>query len=54
MKKRKKKELAQKSFYEWLDKKELTTDIKNSKSMSTSMNSLPPFYPTSKIIPFGR
>lgn len=53
MEKRKKKELAQKSFYEWLDKKE-QSEFKKSKSMSTSMNSLPPFYPTSKIIPFGR
>lgn len=53
MKKRKKKELAQKSFYEWLDKKE-KDEFKKSRSLSSSMNALPPFYPTSRIIPFGR
>ncbi|CAF0930911.1 unnamed protein product [Brachionus calyciflorus] len=53
MEKKKKKEIAKKSFYEWLDKKD-QDDFSKSKSLSASMSSLPPFYPTSRIIPFGR
>ncbi len=56
--KRQKKKLAEKAFLEWLDKKEDEEINKPSsnmnRSLSASMASLPPFYPTSRTIPFGR
>jgi hypothetical protein len=57
--KEKKKELGQKAYLEWLDKKdeqELNTSRHSNlnKSLSNSMSSLPPFYPSSRTIPFGR
>ena len=56
---REKKKLAEKAFLEWLDKKEDEEINKSSsnnmnRSLSASMASLPPFYPTSRTIPFGR
>lgn len=53
--KEERKKLAQVSYYEWLDKKEQLDDKKElSRSLSSSMSALPPFYPSSKTIPFGR
>jgi hypothetical protein len=53
--KQERKKLAEISYYEWLDKKEKLEDSKElSRSLSSSMNALPPFYPSSKTIPFGR
>ncbi len=54
--KEERKKIAELSYLEWLDKKELLEDEKGklNKSLSSSMSALPPFYPTSKCIPFGR
>jgi hypothetical protein len=56
--KQKKKQLAKLSYLEWLDKKDQDQQLNQStnlnKSLSASMSSLPPFYPASKTIPFGR
>jgi hypothetical protein len=57
--KEKKKELGKIAYLEWLDKKDEQelNQSRNSnlnKSLSNSMSSLPPFYPSSKTIPFGR
>lgn len=53
--KQERKKLAEISYYEWLDKKEKLEDTKElNRSLSSSMNALPPFYPSSKTIPFGR
>ena len=55
---RQKKKLAQAAYEEWLDKKDRNEELNRSvglnKSLSASMSSLPPFYPASKTIPFGR
>ena len=46
---------AKQAYEEWLTKKLTEEDEKPlNKSMSASMNSLPPFYPNSRTIPFGR
>lgn len=53
--KQERKKLAEQSYNEWLDKKEKQDDMKElNRSLSSSMSALPPFYPSSKTIPFGR
>lgn len=51
----KKKANNRKAYEEWLDKKEEEM-IKNAERSlnATSMSALPPFYPSSRTIAFGR
>lgn len=51
---RDKRERARQSYLEWLEKKEEEKSLKSSRALSSSMSSLPPFYPNSRTIPFGR
>ena len=52
---RKQKKLNDKAFEEWLMKKEQESLKKNTSLNSiNNIETLPPFYPSSKTIPFGR
>ena len=51
----KKKDSNKRAYEEWLDKKEEEMINNAERSMnSTSMSALPPFYPSSRTIAFGR
>lgn len=55
--KEERKKLAEISYLEWLDKKDDDEEKKSTnlnRSMSNSMSAMPPFYPNSRTIPFGR
>ncbi len=55
--KEERRRLAEISYLEWLDKKEVVDENKSNlnRSMSNSMSSIRvPFYPNSRTIPFGR
>jgi hypothetical protein len=53
MKLKNKKEMSKKAYEEWLAKKEEYSSLLRSSSIN-NIDFLPPFYPSSRVIPFGR